>query len=162
VLEISFLHISTADTRLITHPESRVLGERKKATWKIVLGRMVRTSFQLYSIRSPLLIPHLRLALVRLETTQTILLVNVAVSLLLHPVLEDHGYAKNENEVDSDNAESGSEDLVEVPVGKGREFANASTLLRCNEGVGTSAVLYEWRRGRVCVATAIELASVSI
>jgi microcompartment protein CcmK/EutM len=42
----------------------------------------------------------------------------VAVSLLLHPVLEDHGNAKNENEVDTDNAKGGSEDLVKVPVGE--------------------------------------------
>lgn len=40
------------------------------------------------------------------------------ISLLLLPVLENHGDTKNENEIHADNAESGSENLVEVPIGK--------------------------------------------
>jgi hypothetical protein len=86
----------------------------------------------------------------------------VAVALLLHPVLEDHGDAENEDEVDTNDTESGGEDLVKVPVRKRREFADTSTLLRSNEGVQASAVLHEWRCGRVCVAAAVELLFVSI
>jgi hypothetical protein len=37
---------------------------------------------------------------------------------LLHPVLENHGDAEDENEVDADNAKRGCEDLVQVSVGK--------------------------------------------
>jgi hypothetical protein len=85
----------------------------------------------------------------------------VAVALLLHPVLEDHGDTENQDEIDADNAKGGREDLVEVPVGKGRELANASALLRSNKGVQARGVLYERRRGRVGVATAIELDIVS-
>jgi hypothetical protein len=71
----------------------------------------------------------------------------VAVSLLLHPVLENHGNAENEDEIDTDNAKGSCEDLVEVSVGERRELANASTLLRCNKGVLASGVLDKWRRG---------------
>jgi hypothetical protein len=85
----------------------------------------------------------------------------VAVALLLHTVLENHGDAENENEIDADNAKGGSEDLVEVPVGKRGELANASALLRSNKGVQARGVLYERRRGRVGVATAVELDLVS-
>jgi hypothetical protein len=91
-----------------------------------------------------------------------VLLVNVTVALLFHPVLEDHGDAKNEDEVNADDAKSGREDLVEVPVRKGRELANAAALLRCNKGVQASAVLYKRRCGRVGVATAVKLDVVSI
>lgn len=81
---------------------------------------------------------------------------------MLHPELENHGDAENEHEIDADNAKGSSEDLVEVAVGKGRELADASTLLRCNEGVKTDTVLDKGRRGGVCVAAAVELVSVSI
>jgi hypothetical protein len=91
-----------------------------------------------------------------------ILLVNMAVAFLLHPVLEDHGDAKDEDEVNADNTKGGREDLVKVPVRKGRELANASTLLRCNKGVQARAVLYKRRCGRVGVATAVKLHIVSI
>jgi hypothetical protein len=86
----------------------------------------------------------------------------VAVTLLLHPVLENHGDAENEDKVDADNAKRSGEDLVEELVGIRREFANASALLRCNKGVQASTILDKWRRGRVCVAAAIELDFVSI
>jgi hypothetical protein len=86
----------------------------------------------------------------------------VAVTLLLHPELEDHGDAKNEHDIDSDDSKGSSEDLVKVAVGKGRELANASTLLRCNEGVEAGAVLNKGRCSGVCVAAAIKLVLVSI
>jgi hypothetical protein len=86
----------------------------------------------------------------------------MAVALLLHPVLEDHGDAEDEDEVDTDDTESGGKDLVKIPVRERREFANASTLLRRNEGIQASAVLHKWRCGRVCVAAAVELLFVSI
>lgn len=82
-----------------------------------------------------------------LQSSKAVLLVNVAVALLLHPVLEDHGGAKNENDVDTDNAKGGGEDLVEEPVGKGRELTNATTLLRCNKRVRAGGILYKWRCG---------------
>jgi hypothetical protein len=53
-----------------------------------------------------------------LQTTKAILLIDVAVALLLHPVLENHGGAENEDEVDANDTKGGSEDLVEVPVGE--------------------------------------------
>jgi hypothetical protein len=71
----------------------------------------------------------------------------VAVSLLLHPVLENHCDTEDENEVDADNAKRGREDLIQVSVGKRRELANAATLLRCNKGTLASSILDEWRRG---------------
>jgi len=86
----------------------------------------------------------------------------MAVSLLLHSVLENHGDAENEDEVDADDAESGSEDLVQVHIGVARETADATTLLRCNKGVQTSTVLHERRCGGVDVAAAVELDFVSI
>jgi hypothetical protein len=86
----------------------------------------------------------------------------MAIAFLLHPVLEHHGYTENKDEVNANDTKGGSEDLVKVPVGKGRELANASTLLRCNKGIGTSAILHEWRRSRVCVAATIKLGFVSI
>jgi hypothetical protein len=85
----------------------------------------------------------------------------VAVALLLHAVLENHGDAKNKNEVDANNTKGGREDLVEVPVGEGREFANASALLRSNKGVQARSVLYKRRGCRVGVAAAVELDIVS-
>jgi hypothetical protein len=115
------------------------------------------TSSQSIGSGSPLSQSHLRL-----NTTQAILLVNVAVTLLLHPVLENHGDAKNENEVDADNSKSCREDLVEEPVRIRREFANASALLRCNKGVQASSILDKRRRGRVRVAAAVKLDFVSI
>jgi hypothetical protein len=53
----------------------------------------------------------------------------VPVAFLFHAVLEDHGDAKHKNHVNTDNAESGSEDSIEVRVGVRGEFANASSLL---------------------------------
>lgn len=50
--------------------------------------------------------------------TPAVLLVNVPVAFLLHAVLEDHGYAQDEDEVDAHNTKGGSEDLVEVFVGE--------------------------------------------
>lgn len=100
--------------------------------------------------------------MVRLQAINTILLVDVAVALLLHPVLEDHGDAENEDEVDADNTEGGSKDLIQVPVGERGELADATTLLRSNKGVQASAVLHEWRCGGIRVAAAVKLGFVSI
>lgn len=86
----------------------------------------------------------------------------MAVTLLLHPELEDHGDAENEHDINANDAKGGGEDLVEIAVGKGRELADASTLLRCNEGVKTDRVLDKGRRGGVCVAAAVKLVLVSI
>lgn len=95
------------------------------------------------------------------QTLNTVLLVNVAVALLLHPVLEDHRNAEYEDEVDSDNAERRCEDLIQILVGLGRELADAATLLRRNKGVFTSAINHERGSGRVDVAAAVELDLVS-
>lgn len=54
----------------------------------------------------------------RLDSTCTILLVDVAVTFLLHPVLEDHSDAENQDEIDTDNAKCGSEDLIQIPIGE--------------------------------------------
>ena len=40
----------------------------------------------------------------------------MAVALLLHPVLENHCDTKNEYEVDANDAEGGSKNLVQVRV----------------------------------------------
>lgn len=50
--------------------------------------------------------------------SSAVLLVDVPVALLLHPVLENHGDAEDENEVDTNNAKCCSEDLVEILVGE--------------------------------------------
>jgi hypothetical protein len=108
-------------------------------------------------------VPLCRLCLyLRLDTAQAVLLVDVAVTLLLHPVLENHGNAENEDKVDADNTKSSRKDLIEVLVGERRELANASALLRCNKGVQASSILDKRRRGRVRVAAAVELDFVSI
>jgi hypothetical protein len=80
-----------------------------------------------------------------LQSAHAVLLVNVPIPLLLCPVLEDHGDAENENHIDSDNPESGSEDLVKIAVGERGELANATTLLRRDKSIDASAVLYKGR-----------------
>lgn len=50
--------------------------------------------------------------------TAAILLVDVPVALLLHPVLQDHCHAENQDEVNTDNAKGCSEDLIEVSIGE--------------------------------------------
>jgi hypothetical protein len=42
----------------------------------------------------------------------TVLLVNVAVALLLHPVLQNHGDTQNEQDVDANNAKGRRKNLV--------------------------------------------------
>jgi hypothetical protein len=96
-----------------------------------------------------------------LETAHTILFVNVAVALLLLPVPQHHSDTKDQDEVDADNAKGGSEDLVQILVGKRGELSNAATLLRGNKGVLAGAVNDEWRRGGVDVAAAVKLDFVS-
>ena len=80
---------------------------------------------------------------------------------MLHPVLENHGNAEHENEVDADDSECGGEDLVEVSVGEGREGADAASLLGGDEGVGARVVLDEGGCCCVDVAAAVKLAWVS-
>lgn len=97
-----------------------------------------------------------------LQTTNTILLINVPVALLLHPVLENHGNAEDQDEVDTNDTESGCKDLIEVPIGKRGKRANASTLLGRNEGVGAGRILDEGRCSSIDVSTAVELRCVSV
>jgi hypothetical protein len=97
-----------------------------------------------------------------LDASESVLLVNVAVTLLLHPVLENHGDAEHEDEVDADDSEGGGEDLVEISVGEGREGADAATLLGCDEGVCARAVLDEGGCCCVDVAAAVELVWISM
>lgn len=92
----------------------------------------------------------------RLKPTESVLLINVPVALLLLAVLEHHGNAKHEKDVDADDSKSGGEDLVEVLVGEGGEFADATALLRGNQRVLACAVLDEWRGSGVDVAAAVE------
>lgn len=92
-----------------------------------------------------------------LQTTQSVLLVNVPVTLLLHPVLENHGDGKHKHGIKTDDTESSSENAVEILVGKGRERADAASLLGGDEGVATSDVLDEGWSCRVDVAAAVEL-----
>jgi hypothetical protein len=92
-----------------------------------------------------------------LDASESVLLVNVAVTLLLHPVLENHGDAEHEDKVDADDSEGGGEDLVEISIGEGREGADAATLLGCDEGVCARVVLDEGGRCCVDVAAAVEL-----
>ena len=94
--------------------------------------------------------------------TSAVLLVDVPVALLLHPVLEHHGDAEDEDEVDTNDTKCCGEDLVEIFVGEGRERSDAPTLLRRNKGVCTSLILYKWGCGSIDIATAVELEYVSI
>jgi hypothetical protein len=114
------------------------------------------TRFPQY-FHAPLAIPPLHSL-----NSSAVLLVDVPVALLLHPVLENHGDAEDENEVDTNNAKRCSEDLVEILVGEGRERSDAPTLLRCNKGVCASLILYKWRCGSIDIATAVKLEYVSI
>lgn len=106
---------------------------------------------------APLAVPSLQ----SLESS-AVLLVDVPVALLLHPVLENHGDTEDEDEVDTNNAKCCGENLVEILVGEGRERGDAPTLLRCNKGVCASLILYKGRRGSIDVATAVKLEYVSI
>lgn len=83
------------------------------------------------------------------------------VALLLHPVLQNHGNAEDEDEVDANDTKGGSEDLVQVLVGEGGEGNDAPTLLGCNEGIGAGTVLDEWRCSGIDISAAVELSSVS-
>jgi hypothetical protein len=96
-----------------------------------------------------------------LQTTNTVLLINVPVALLLHPVLENHSNAEDQDEVDTNDTESGCKDLIKVPVGKRGEWANAATFLGRNEGVGAGRILNEGRCSGIDVSTAIELRCVN-
>lgn len=90
-----------------------------------------------------------------------IFLIDVPVTLLLHPVLQNHGYAENQDEVDTDNTKGCGEDLVEVAVGKRREGTNASTLLSCNKSISACRVLDKWRCSGINISAAVELVYVS-
>ena len=72
-------------------------------------------------------------------------------------MLEDHGDAENQDEVNADDTEGSSEDLIKVFVGEGRERANATTLLRCNKGIGAGSVLNKWRCSGIDISTAVKL-----
>lgn len=47
-----------------------------------------------------------------------ILFVDVPVALLFHPVLQNHGHTKNQNEIDTNNTKGRGEDLIKVSVGE--------------------------------------------
>ena len=96
-----------------------------------------------------------------LHASSAVLLVDVPVALLLHPVLEDHGDAKNQDEIDTNDTERGGEDLVKVFVGERGEGTNTSALLSCNEGVGADIVLDKGGCGSIDVSAAIELTCIS-
>jgi hypothetical protein len=82
-----------------------------------LLPHLPHRGFHLLNYFSALLL-HPSLHLVRLQSTKAILLIDVAVALLLHPVLENHGGTENEDEVDADDTKGSSEDLIEIPVGE--------------------------------------------
>jgi hypothetical protein len=69
------------------------------------------------------------------------------VSFLLLPVLQNHGDAHHEDGVNPHNTKGSRKDLVQVTVGEAGELRNTTTLLRRDQGVETSAVLNERRRG---------------
>lgn len=79
------------------------------------------------------------------------------VALLFHPVLENHGDAEDEDEVNSNNTKGCGEDLVKVSVGERREWTNASTFLGRDKRVGACRILDKRRCGSVDVSAAIEL-----
>ena len=97
-----------------------------------------------------------------LQPAQPVLLVDVAVPLLLLAVLEHHGDAQHQQDVDADDAERGGEDQVQVAVREAAEGADAAWLLRGDQRVRACAVLDEHRRGAVLVAAAGELGGVSL
>ena len=101
------------------------------------------------------------LLLQHLKASNAVLLIDGPVALLLHPVLEDHGDAEDQDEVDTNNAEGCGEDLIKVFVGERREGTNASTFLSCNKSVRASGVQHERRRSSVDISAAVELESVS-
>ena len=97
-----------------------------------------------------------------LQATEPVLLVDVAVPLLLLAVLEHHGDAQHQQDVDADDAERGGEDQVHVAVREAAEGADAARLLRGDQRVRAGAVLDEHWRGAVLVAAAGELGGVSL
>ena len=86
----------------------------------------------------------------------------MAVPLLLLAVLEHHGDAQHQQDVDADDAERGGEDQVHVAVCEAAEGADAARLLRGDQRVRACAVLDEHWRGAVLVAAAGELGGVSL
>ena len=97
-----------------------------------------------------------------LQAAEPVLLVDVAVPLLLLAVLEHHGDAQHQQDVDADDAERGGEDQVHVAVREAAEGADAAWLLRGDQRVRAGAVLDEHWRGAVLVAAAGELGGVSL
>ena len=86
----------------------------------------------------------------------------MAVPLLLLAVLEHHGDAQHQQDVNADDAERGGEDQVHVAVREAAEGADAARLLRGDQRVRAGAVLDEHWRGAVLVAAAGELGGVSL
>jgi hypothetical protein len=85
------------------------------------------------------------------------LLVDVTIPLQLRTVLENRGDAEQQQHVDAHNAKGGGEDEVQVAVGKGREWADATNHLRGRVGVRADVADDKgWRHG-VEIATALEL-----
>lgn len=92
-----------------------------------------------------------------LQPAEPVLLVDVAVPLLLLAVLEHHGDAQHQQDVDADDAERGGEDQVHVAVREAAEGADAARFLRGDQRVRACAVLDEHWRGAVLVTAAGEL-----
>jgi len=99
--------------------------------------------------------------LVHVDAGQTVQLGNVARSLQLYPVLEDHGNAQDGEEVDAHHPKGSGEDAIEVAVGKRRKGSDAAALLGGDKEVGTDAVLDEGWGSWVAIAAAITLPMLS-
>ena len=98
-----------------------------------------------------------------LDRTDTLLLVDVAISLFLLAVLEKHGGSEDERYVDTYDTEGSCEDDVEEVVCEAHEWGHAADVRCCYEGSRADGVRDEerWRCG-VVVAAAVELLPISI
>ena len=127
---------------------------------RVYLTSFLRASFKT-TFPTPLVCSTMVIGIHLLQATQSVLLINVPVPLLLLSPVEHHGDAEDQDGVEADDAESCREDKVEIPVRERREWADAAALLRGHERVDADAVLYKGRGGRVKVSAAIKLSSVS-
>ena len=101
--------------------ESDIQDSKKIDQTILLFQSPAQVSDPLRSPRSSASLPHAPplVLFLFLQCTHAVLLIDVPVSLLFLPVLENHGDAKNQNCVDADNAKSSREDQVQIAVGVG-------------------------------------------
>lgn len=83
------------------------------------------------------------------KRTDATLLIDMAISLLLLAILEQHSGAEHEQNIDPDNSECAGEDDIEEVVGEAGERRHASDLSSGCEGIRAGTVGDERWRGAV-------------